>query len=179
MPQSSHYDNENGRLPDGMSRVGYDADTQIYTFRDSDGSYWESAPGCEYGLLTQVGSVSSHEDAGDTEPFLLNGASTQKTSWRHELMPLLNFGVLIGLSLLLLFWFLHRSAASDMDTGYVVSCAGRSVTVQKDDTCWGLAKNGGISVDDLLGENLGLDCKKLSIGSTICLPAEKPVSKST
>jgi len=38
-----------------MRRVGYDADTQTYTFRDSNGSLWESAPGNRYGRLTQIG----------------------------------------------------------------------------------------------------------------------------
>ena len=45
-----------------MRRVGYDADTQTYTFRDSDGSHWESAPGNRYGRLTQI-SGSSHVTA--------------------------------------------------------------------------------------------------------------------
>jgi hypothetical protein len=34
-----------------MTRVGYDADTQRYTFRDADGSLWESAEGSRYGTL--------------------------------------------------------------------------------------------------------------------------------
>ena len=34
-----------------MQRVGYDADTQTYTYRDQDGSYWEGDPGARYGLL--------------------------------------------------------------------------------------------------------------------------------
>ena len=44
-------DSDAGRLPDGMRRVGYDSDTQVYTFRDTDGSLWESLPGAEYGRL--------------------------------------------------------------------------------------------------------------------------------
>ena len=39
------------RLPEGMRRVGYDADTQRYTFQDSDGSYWEGPAGARYGEL--------------------------------------------------------------------------------------------------------------------------------
>jgi len=37
-----------------MRRVGYDADTQTYTYRDTDGSLWEGAPGARYGKLTQI-----------------------------------------------------------------------------------------------------------------------------
>jgi hypothetical protein len=39
-----------------MERVCYDADSQVYTFRDADGSFWESAPGNQYGELTEVGT---------------------------------------------------------------------------------------------------------------------------
>ena len=31
--------------------MGYDADTQTYTYRDADGSLWETAEGQEYGTL--------------------------------------------------------------------------------------------------------------------------------
>ena len=37
-----------------MRRIAYDADTQIYTYRDADGSLWEGAPGARYGPLTRV-----------------------------------------------------------------------------------------------------------------------------
>jgi hypothetical protein len=35
-----------------MQRVGY-ADTQTYSYRDQDGSYWEGDPGARYGVLHQ------------------------------------------------------------------------------------------------------------------------------
>ncbi|KAK4232884.1 hypothetical protein C8A03DRAFT_39462 [Achaetomium macrosporum] len=56
MGRWSHLDTDEERLPEGMTRVGYDADTQIYTYRDSDGSYWEGAPGVRYGKLHRVQS---------------------------------------------------------------------------------------------------------------------------
>jgi hypothetical protein len=34
--------------------MSYDADTQTYSYRDSDGSYWEGTPGCKYGKLYRV-----------------------------------------------------------------------------------------------------------------------------
>jgi hypothetical protein len=38
-----------------MRRIGYDADTQTYTYRDdADGSIWEGPPGSRYGKLTQI-----------------------------------------------------------------------------------------------------------------------------
>ena len=42
------------RLPEGMRRIGYDADTQTYTYRHSNGSVWEGAPGNRYGTLTPI-----------------------------------------------------------------------------------------------------------------------------
>ena len=41
------------RLPEGMKRVGYDADTQRYSFVDQSGNYWEGPEGQEYGVMTK------------------------------------------------------------------------------------------------------------------------------
>ncbi len=41
------------RLPEGMKRIGYDADTQKYRFRDTDGTVWEGQEGSEFGALTR------------------------------------------------------------------------------------------------------------------------------
>ncbi|POR32422.1 Peptidoglycan-binding LysM domain protein [Tolypocladium paradoxum] len=171
MPRYSHYDTDEERLPEGMTRVGYDADTQVYTFQDADGSYWESAPGCQYGRLTRVGD-GPPDDVADTEPFLASERQPQM-SWRHDLMPLLNFGVLIGLCLLLLFWYLHWSAGSDRGVeSPQVECRLGSApyTIRAGDTCWAIADRTGISIEEITERNTGLDCDKLGVGSKICLP---------
>lgn len=36
-----------------MKRVGYDADTSKYYYRDADGALWEGPAGAQYGELTQ------------------------------------------------------------------------------------------------------------------------------
>lgn len=169
MSRFSRYDTDEERLPEGMTRVGYDADTQVYTFQDADGSYWESAPGSQYGRLTRVGSgpADHGDDDSDSDPFLAGQAAAQpKVSWRHDMMPLLNFGVLVGLSLLVLFWFIGRKPAEEKLE--VVTCE-HSVTIQENDNCWDIAQAAGMSVDEILGMNTGLDCGKLVIGHTICL----------
>ena len=52
---SANYIQDSYRLPEGMVRVGYDADTQQYTFRDmTDGSRWTGAPGCRIWQNDQV-----------------------------------------------------------------------------------------------------------------------------
>lgn len=46
------------RLPEGMKRVGYDADTQRYTFQKSN-QIWLGEPGAEYGgTLSHAGTAS-------------------------------------------------------------------------------------------------------------------------
>jgi len=80
MGRWSHLDSDEERLPPGMTRIGYDADTQIYTYRDSDGSHWEGAPGCKYGKLHRVQytapplpSVHIPDNvAGDEQPYTLH-----------------------------------------------------------------------------------------------------------
>ena len=54
MPRVTHFDDDHGRLPPGFERVGYDAETHQYSFRDSDGRYWQGAPGNDYGQLEEV-----------------------------------------------------------------------------------------------------------------------------
>jgi hypothetical protein len=49
-----HSASDAGRLPTGFERVGYDADRQVYRFRDADGHLYESAPGNTYGGLARV-----------------------------------------------------------------------------------------------------------------------------
>ena len=79
MGRWSHLDTDEERLPEGMTRIGYDADTQTYTFRDAtDGSLWKGAPGCQYGKLFRVKSPSTLESVtvdeaeGDEPEAVLN-----------------------------------------------------------------------------------------------------------
>ncbi|KAH6886220.1 peptidoglycan-binding LysM [Thelonectria olida] len=169
MSRFSRYDTDEERLPEGMERVGYDADTQVYTFRDVDGSYWEGAPGSQYGHLTKV-SEGDADDEDHTTPFLGSGHHSDLPSWRNDLRPLLNFGVLIGVSLLLLFWFLRWSAGSGEKMEPLCPEGLTSYTVQQGDSCWDIADKHGLTVDDLIKSNTGLDCKALQADSKICLP---------
>lgn len=40
------------RLPEGMKRVGYDADTGRYAFQDSGGGMWQGRQGENFGVMT-------------------------------------------------------------------------------------------------------------------------------
>ncbi|KAG5728142.1 hypothetical protein E4T56_gene19268 [Termitomyces sp. T112] len=41
-----------------MKRIGYDADTQVYTVQDHDGKLYKGKRGAESGVLTPVGYIS-------------------------------------------------------------------------------------------------------------------------
>lgn len=167
MSRFSHYDTDEERLPEGMRRVGYDSDTQVYTFQDADGSYWESAPGSQYGRLTRVGEDSPSDD----QPFLASDQPQPKVSWRHEMMPLLHFALLISLTLVVLFWFLYRGAGSGGEKAEFKCDPGSEVyTIKARDTCWAIAEDRRISVEDILRLNPRLVCDALAVGSKICLP---------
>ncbi|PMD20093.1 hypothetical protein NA56DRAFT_704898 [Hyaloscypha hepaticicola] len=57
----SRHDSDEGRLPEGMQRVGYDANAQTNTYRDQDSSFWQEAPGGRYGLLQRTGRFKERE----------------------------------------------------------------------------------------------------------------------
>ncbi|KAJ4324063.1 hypothetical protein N0V84_004029 [Fusarium piperis] len=169
MSRFSRYDTDEERLPEGMERVGYDADEQVYTFRDADGTYWESAPGNEYGRLTKVGESRIPEDH---EPFIVS-EQNKRLSWRNEMRPFLNFMVLIGLCLFGMFWFFHRSGGTPTEEPMPLPNCQHTTTpywIKSGDTCWDIANSHGISVDDLLKENAEISCDTLKPKQRICLP---------
>jgi hypothetical protein len=108
MGRWSNLDTDEERLAEGMTRVGYDADTQVYTYQDSNGDYYEGPAGSRYGPLTRIsGSVPQMSD--EEQARLVAAAdAVGKVSWRREMMPLLNFFVIIGVVLLLVIWYLRR-----------------------------------------------------------------------
>src|SRR4051794_10644473 len=67
MGKWSQYDTDAERLPDGMSRVGYDADTQTYTYRDRTGRKYEGAPGVRYGTMWPVRSSTTYRPAANNK----------------------------------------------------------------------------------------------------------------
>ncbi|OHF04698.1 LysM domain-containing protein [Colletotrichum orchidophilum] len=184
MSRFSHLDTDEERLPHGMRRVGYDADTQVYTYQDSDGSYWEGAPGAQYGQLTQVSGASSAGAVAteEAEPFMPGGSGSglsrrpqqlwnERKGWRQEMKPLLNFFVLIGLFLLVLTWWLYRTPTAEEQVA-VPKCGAQAVPykIEVGNTCWAIAEGQKMTIDDLIKANEGLDCDKLRPGTFICMP---------
>ncbi|KAI1781341.1 carbohydrate-binding module family 50 protein [Hypoxylon cercidicola] len=164
MSRWSQYDTDDERLPDGMQRIGYDADTQTYSFRDADGSLWESAPGNQYGQLHRVSSTL-RDDATES-PHVASDEPT--TSWRHDMMPLLNWFLLVGLFLLFILWFIGGTTKRVNAT----ICPDHSspYKIRSGDSCWAIAEERGVPLESLLQQNQGLDCDKLAVGSIVCIP---------
>jgi hypothetical protein len=52
------------RLPEGMQRVAYDADTQVYTFRDDNGKLYQGSPRARYGRLTPINTGTNASGSG-------------------------------------------------------------------------------------------------------------------
>lgn len=205
MPRRFDYDTDDERLPEGMVRVGYDADTQVYTFRDTDGSLWEGPPGCQYGRMTKVADAPkppsrmvsfdveaadghpdadaaheappSYDESEASMPFLNHAAyaprdhvgGSMSKHWRAELMPLLNFFMILALFLVGLFWFLGWMTSSKS----LSHCGPGSHAhrIQHGESCWSIADMHQIELDKLTNANEGIDCDLLRVGSTICVPA--------
>ncbi|KAG1729079.1 uncharacterized protein EDB91DRAFT_1020587, partial [Suillus paluster] len=47
------------RLPEGIKRIAYDADTQKYTFRDRSGQLYQNPSGEMYGILKAVSAPAT------------------------------------------------------------------------------------------------------------------------
>ncbi|KAJ7481776.1 hypothetical protein FB451DRAFT_1237130 [Mycena latifolia] len=62
MGRWTQFDEDSTRLPEGMKRIGYDADTARYTFRDREGNTYLGPPNEQYGFLTVVGPSSFMKD---------------------------------------------------------------------------------------------------------------------
>lgn len=186
MGRWSNYDTDEERLPEGMTCIGYDADDQTYTYRNTtDGSIWESAPGNRYGRLRQVSGPTQPSQGGfrdeddnalppppyDNEDSDSYAHETHRVSWRTEMMPLLNFFMLIALFMMGVFWYLHWMAGGESGTP-VAQCSRGSYTynINPGDTCWAIADSRGLKVEDVLRLNEGLDCDRLTVGSAICVP---------
>ncbi|USP78690.1 carbohydrate-binding module family 50 protein [Curvularia clavata] len=182
-------DSDAERLPSGFERVGYDADTQIYSFRDSDGNMYESEPGNRYGELRLVGSLSRQPssdsidsfDKRNTHPaqtfdeiFEEPGYALRKGN-REAVRMMMPFALIVLVFLILVFKLVYRSDGESL-TGpkESVSChqGSHEIQIEQGDTCWAIAQARGITVEELLGlgGNENVDCDQLAVGKGICVP---------
>ncbi|EOR00789.1 hypothetical protein E3P92_01254 [Wallemia ichthyophaga] len=150
----THYDSDAYRLPEGMRRVGYDADTQQYTFRDSQG-YYIGEPANEYGgRLTYTSPLRGNERDDDIE-FTPPSFTAVNSPYR----PLLPFFLIVAVVLLVLVKFIYSGSSTH--------CKHGEYTISKGDTCWGIAMSQHVPLDQL---QQSLPCNALIPGTRICLP---------
>jgi hypothetical protein len=154
-----------------MERIGYDADTQCYTFRDASGALYESAPGSRYGELRPYGQPTQYTPEETDER-----KNIVEKSNRDAVRSMLPFALLVFVFLLVMFRVVNGGfggAANHGDT-QVLGCSEGShqIQVEKGDTCWKIAENYSLGVEELLGMegNGKVDCDKLKIGQGICVP---------
>ncbi|KAF2260902.1 hypothetical protein CC78DRAFT_536075 [Lojkania enalia] len=153
------------RLPEGFKRVGYDADTQQYTYQDASGQYFSGEPGSRYGLLRPSGYQPSPEEIEQHNASL-------KRSNRESVRLMLPFVLLVLVVMILLFKFINTGSSTDHKEQ--VHCAEHAepITIKDGQTCWEIGEKYGVGVDELLGieGNEEVDCDKLQVGQTICVP---------
>ncbi|KAF1919174.1 hypothetical protein BDU57DRAFT_512115 [Ampelomyces quisqualis] len=176
-------DADEHRLPEGMQRVGYDADTECYTFRDAAGKFFESARGSRYGDLRPATSAVP-QATHDTPPEDIeqrNQAIDQSN--REAVRAMLPFALLVFVFLLVVlrvvnggfgFWggsdmSLAGHAAAQAD---ICHAGSRRLQVEKGDTCWAIAEGCSLTVDELLRirGNDEVNCDELPVGQGICVP---------
>ncbi|KAF5385074.1 hypothetical protein D9615_000991 [Tricholomella constricta] len=192
MGRWTQYDEDEYRLPEGMKRIGYDADTGRYQFQDRDGSVWQGAEGAEFSEMTRVsdsrarGSASQdHEDDVDVEAAPTRPDGYQALSVDPDRASYLNndsnsspytslfpFFLIIAVVLLLI-W---RLLISPILAAPPSACAKQTMAywVQPGDSCWDIAKTHGCTLEELKVLNSQLDCAALMPGTTVCLPNTTP-----
>jgi LysM repeat protein len=170
MSRFSQNDSDSARLPEGMTRIGYDADTQRYQYQDADSSFWQGPAGAQYGRLERV-HQRENEHHTSTESFLAAAEERQlregqRESWGY----MLPFLLLCAVFMLLVFYWVGRP--SNDPAPPPVICHQHSIAhiVREGDTCWSISQKYGATIDVLKRENAGLDCDFLQIGEGICVP---------
>ncbi|GLB42117.1 hypothetical protein LshimejAT787_1101320 [Lyophyllum shimeji] len=91
MGRWTQFEEDAYRLPEGMKRTAYDADTKMYTFRDRNGTLYRGAPGEDYGTLTPVsdtgGSIRPGAFESDEPRKSLSVNPSDRPSTFQDILP--------------------------------------------------------------------------------------------
>ncbi|KAI0033842.1 hypothetical protein K488DRAFT_46814 [Vararia minispora EC-137] len=181
MGRWTQYDEDEYRLPEGMKRVGYDADTGRYYFKDKDGSLWEGPEGAQFGDMRRVSSAPSAPSENDVEVGTMRTDGyallpADQVRWNPTRRPfrspyrmLFPFFLIIVVCLLLVLRLVGPLAVKPAPAP---TCGPGSTpsAVVAGDTCWDIAVAHGCKLDDLLKLNPTVDCDKLRPGQRLCVP---------
>jgi len=160
-----YHDDDQGRLPPGFKRVGYDADTETYTYESPEGELYQGASGNRYGRLVPV---SAPIDCDFEEPVHDN------TSSYRYFLPFLLLVVVFLLILIAPPW------KQKFGFGSQLKCEAGILKheVKGGETCFALSKTFATSLEELRKVNPKLNCDKLQIGQEICVPTADVSSES-
>lgn len=152
-------DDDEARLPHGFQRVGYDADTQTYTYQSPEGELYVGEPGNRYGQLRRASQEA------EVELDLEDIVQENKKAYRY----FLPFLLLVIVFLLLV---IAPPWKRNFGFGDTLKCdAGtKKHRIKSGETCYELAKTFSTSVDELRRLNSDLNCDTLQIGQQICVP---------
>lgn len=152
MSQYHDYEDDEGRLPEGFERTGYDAETQQYIYQSADGTH-HGVPGSRFNII----GVNDHAEDDIDEI---------DKSWKRYMFP---WFVLVGVFLLFLIappWTWWKRGTPNITCGDGLAMH----RVQGGDTCFMLAEEVGTAVEEILKLNPGLKCENLQVGKQICVP---------
>jgi len=189
MGRWTQYDEDDYRLPEGMKRVGYDADTQRYTFQQGqNGGLYVGAPGARFGEMTRASAVpassqsvgnASHEDDLESSGTIRRDGYMPLPAGDANSIPdgsnngayrtLLPFFLIILVFLLLV---IRLTATSSPHFTPPPPCPAESQPheVKSRDSCWAISQEYGTSLEVLQGLNPKVDCKVLRSGQWVCVP---------
>ncbi|KAI0321270.1 hypothetical protein OF83DRAFT_359706 [Amylostereum chailletii] len=184
MGRWTQYDEDDYRLPEGMKRVGYDADSGKYYFRNRDGSLWEGAEGAQYSEMKRVSSApiaipeASDDDDVEIGPTRADGyapladGTHARARPAHESPYRMMFPFFLGVIVVLLLVWRLIVAPSMSNRQPVPSCPPGSSpsVVVAGDTCWAISEAHGCALDAFLKLNPQLECDRLRPGDRVCVP---------
>ncbi|EME43459.1 hypothetical protein DOTSEDRAFT_153987, partial [Dothistroma septosporum NZE10] len=132
---------EESNLPSGTQRIGYDADSQVYTLQDPSGTL-HTAP--KYSTVP------------------INGKKERSAEWRY-LAP---FIVIIVVVLMGTFRYVNSAGPSHVECLGDLEV----YNILKGDTCYDIAQSRETTVDGLHVANPWLKCENLMAGGRVCVP---------
>ncbi|KAH0837827.1 carbohydrate-binding module family 50 protein [Lanmaoa asiatica] len=182
MGRWTQYDEDDYRLPDGVKRIGYDADTGCYYFRDREGLVYKGPEGSEFGELTQVTQLPVTAESGDNDveaaPARGDGYQPLAVDEVCTLLSVLRGGAyrtlfpffLIIAVILLLIWRLAFSPT----LAAPAPCPSTTIPyiIQPGDTCWEIARRHNSTLDKFRIVNPKVVCSDLHPGDRVCVPDE-------
>ena len=143
-------------LPSGWTRSGDDADEQRYTFRTQDETLVQGEPGSR-GAGTPAGA--SNSDTKEANRYI---------------MPFILLVVVFMFFMVAPPWTWWDSSPEGAPADINCGPAAMAHTVNKGDTCYGIAHHFDTTVELLKELNPKMDCDKLEIGKAICVPEMMP-----